>query len=173
MAFEIRSATTSDLPQIIAIMNQEILHGTANWRDEIRSLAQYSDWFESLQQNNFPLLVAVVSGTDHIAAFADYDRFREIQGYRHTVEHSVFVHPDYARQGLGKSLMLALIQSAKTQHIHVMVAAIDLENTASIYLHQQLGFKQTGLMPQVGKKFGQWRDLVLMQLNFDQDAVMK
>ena len=48
--------------------------------------------------------------------------------------------------------------------MHIMVAAIDSENTGSIVLHQQLGFIQTGYMPQVGQKFGQWRDLVLMQL---------
>ncbi len=50
---------------------------------------------------------------------------------------------------------------------HVMVAAIDHENQASIVLHEKLGFKQTGYMPEVGQKFGKWRDLVLMQLNLD------
>ena len=60
-----------------------------------------------------------------------------------------------------------LIEHAKQHKIHVMIAAIDHENFGSIHLHTQLGFKQTGYMPQVGQKFGQWRDLVLMQLNFE------
>ena len=72
--------------------------------------------------------------------------------------------PNYARQGLGKALMQQLIHLATQQHMHVMVAAIDSENMGSIVLHQQLGFIQTGYMPQVGQKFGKWRDLVLMQL---------
>lgn len=65
-------------------------------------------------------------------------------------------------------MLLRLIDIAKNQGMHVMVAAIDSENTASIHLHQKLDFVQTGYMPQVGEKFGQWRDLVLMQLNLDQ-----
>ena len=60
--------------------------------------------------------------------------------------------------------MLELIHHAQQQKIHVMVAAIDHANQASIVLHEKLGFVQTGYMPQVGQKFGQWRDLVLMQL---------
>ncbi len=60
--------------------------------------------------------------------------------------------------------MRRLIEHARQQNIHVMVAAIDHANTASIALHEKPGFQQTGYLPQVGKKFGQWRDLVLMQL---------
>ena len=48
--------------------------------------------------------------------------------------------------------------------MHVMIAGIDHGNSASIALHKKLGFKQTGYMPEVGQKFGEWRDLVLMQL---------
>ncbi len=169
MRFDIRPACVDDLPQILAILNQEILTGNANWNEDPKSLPQFQQWFTQLQAQNFPLLVAVCAGTATIAAYADYDLFRQIQGYRHTVEHSVFVHPDYYRQGLGKRLMQALIEIAQSQDIHVMVAAIDHSNIASIELHQQLGFQQTGYMPQIGKKFGQWRDLVLMQLNFESD----
>jgi len=167
MSFDIRPARAEDLPQIMAIMNAEILTGTANWSEDPRTLIEYQTWFTRLQAENHPLLVAQVEGSAVIAAYADYDVFRQIRGYKQTVEHSVFVHPDYARQGLGKRLMLALIEIAKTQNMHVMVAAIDRENTGSIHLHAQLGFQQTGCMPQVGQKFGQWRDLVLMQLLLD------
>lgn len=169
MQFKLRPAIADDLEQIMAIFNQEILHGTANWRDEPRSLEQMQQWFARLQQQQFPLIVAQLVGSDQIAGYADYDTFREISGYKHTVEHSVFVDPSYARQGLGKKLMQALIDTAKAQQLHIMVAAIDAENHASIRLHEALGFVQTGLMPQVGQKFGQWRDLALLQLNLDQE----
>lgn len=168
MQFTIRPATVHDLVQIMAIFNQEILHGTANWRVEPRSLEQMQQWFKRLQQQQFPLIVAEVWGTGIIAGYADYDTFREIAGYKQTVEHSVFVDPTYARQGLGKKLMLVLIDVAKSQNIHIMVAAIDAQNHASIRLHEALGFEHIGLMPQVGQKFGQWRDLALLQLNLDE-----
>ena len=102
-----------------------------------------------------------------IAGYADYAAFRNFSGYRHTVEHSLYISPEYARQGLGKCLLQHLIAYAKQQGKHVMVAGIDHGNAASIALHQQFGFRQTGYMPQVGEKFGEWRDLVLMQLVLD------
>src|SRR5690606_37674702 len=97
-----------------------------------------------------------------------YDQFRSIQGFQQTVEHSIFLNPDYAGQGLGSKLLQYLIGQAQVQKLHIMVAAIDSENTSSIRLHEKLGFVQTAYMPQVGQKFGQWRDLVLLQLNLDQ-----
>ena len=64
--------------------------------------------------------------------------------------------------------MHKLIELATAQGFHIMIGAIDSENTASLVLHQHLGFVQTGYLPQVGQKFGQWRDLVLMQRQLDE-----
>ena len=166
MGFLIRPAQPQDLEHILKIYNAEILNGTATWNSTPKSIEDFQNWFKSLTEQLFPLFVAEHSETKHIAGYADYSSFRQISGFKHTVEHSVFIHPDFIGQGLGKALMLKLIEYARQNYIHVMIAAIDHENTASIHLHEQLGFKQTGYMPQVGQKFGMWRDLVLMQLNF-------
>ena len=165
--YHIRFATRDDLDSILAIYNAEILHGTANWNDQAVTLQQYQQRFQDLAQQQFPMLV-VEDQQQHIAGYAYYSAFRSISGYQQTIEHSVFIDPTYARQGLGKALMQQLIHLAQQQNHHVMVAAIDSENQGSILLHQQLGFVQTGYMPQVGKKFGQWRDLVLMQLTLEE-----
>ncbi|WP_089606094.1 GNAT family N-acetyltransferase [Acinetobacter piscicola] len=167
MNFQLRPAQVSDLEHIMHIYNHEISTGLATWNSQLKTLEDYQQWFLDLEQQQFPLFVAEEISTQKIAGYADYSSFRHINGYKQTVEHSVYIDPQFARQGLGKALMLKLIEHAKQHHIHVMVAAIDYENVGSIYLHEQLGFKQTGYMPQVGQKFGQWRDLVLMQLNFD------
>ena len=167
MDFQIRPAQIQDLEQILNIYNAEILNGTATWNDREKSLDDFHHWFNNLIAQQFPLFVAEDLESKRIAGYADYSSFRQIHGFKHTVEHSVFIHPDFTRQGLGKALMLKLIDYAKQHHIHVMVAAIDHANKASIVLHDQLGFKQTGYMPEVGQKFGQWRDLVLMQLILD------
>ncbi|MCX5468787.1 GNAT family N-acetyltransferase [Acinetobacter nematophilus] len=167
MNFQIRPAKISDLPEIMQIYNQEIKTGLATWNSQLKTLDDYQHWFLELEQNQFPIFVVEEISTHAIAGYADYSSFRAINGYKQTVEHSVYIDPTYARQGLGKRLMLKLVEHAQQQGVHVMVAAIDHENAASIYLHQQLGFKQTGYMPQVGQKFGVWRDLVFMQLNFD------
>ena len=167
MDFLLRPAQISDLEQILAIYNAEILDGTANWNNTTKSSADFQTWFSSLMAQQFPLFVAEHRTSKKIAGYADYSAFRQIHGFKQTVEHSVFIHPDFSRQGLGKALMLKLIDHAQQHKIHVMVAAIDHENKASIVLHEKLGFVQTGYLPQIGQKFGQWRDLVLMQRILD------
>ncbi len=166
--FQIRFATADDLEAILAIYNAEILNGTANWNDQAVSLADYQQRFQSMQQQQFPMIVVEDQHRQQVAGYAYYAAFRAISGYRQSIEHSVFIDPGYARQGLGKALMQQLIHLATQQNMHIMVAAIDSENKGSIVLHEQLGFVQTGYMPQVGQKFGQWRDLVWMQLQLTQ-----
>lgn len=167
MTFEIRPAKIADLNRIRDIYNHEVLHQLANWNDQAFDAQHFEHWFKELQSKNFPLFVIVELDTQQIAGYADYSSFRSIVGFKQTVEHSIFIDPAYARRGLGLTLLTYLIEHARSHHVHVMVAAIDHENLASIKLHEKLGFKHTGYMPQVGQKFGQWRDLVLMQLNFD------
>ena len=167
MNFIIRPAKLCDIPQIMHIYNAEIEHGVATWNNTPKSLEEYQQWFTDLALNNFPLFVAEQAETQTIGGYTEYSSFRNFNGYHQTVEHAVYIHPNFARQGLGKALMSKLIEHAKMNNIHVMVAAIDHENAGSIHLHEQLGFKHTGYMPQVGQKFGKWRDLVLMQLNFN------
>ncbi|RZJ23159.1 MULTISPECIES: GNAT family N-acetyltransferase [unclassified Acinetobacter] len=167
MDFLIRPAQRQDLEQILKIYNAEILNGTVTWNSTPKSIEDFQHWFSDLITQQFPLLVAEHPESKQITGYADYSSFRQIQGFKQTVEHSVFIHPDFQGQGLGKTLMLKLMNHARQNQIHVMVAAIDHENQASIVLHEKLGFKQTGYMPEVGQKFGKWRDLVLMQLNLN------
>jgi phosphinothricin acetyltransferase len=86
------------------------------------------------------------------------------------VETTVYVRPDAHRRGLGAGLMQALIERARAQGLHAMIAAVDAQNPASIRLHERLGFQIVGRMPEVGAKFGRWLDLVLLQLRLDQAA---
>ncbi|MNN83269.1 N-acyltransferase YncA [compost metagenome] len=83
------------------------------------------------------------------------------------MEHSVYVRNDQRGKGIGPLLMEALIVRARVQGLHVMVAAIESGNAASIRLHERVGFVTTGQMPQVGRKFGRWLDLTFMQLVLD------
>ncbi len=164
MSYIIRPATEQDLPEILEIYNAEILNGLATWNEQPYDLKYFQTWLKQLQQQNFPVFVIEDSIKNKVAGYADYASFRNFSGYKYSVEHSVYISPEYAKQGLGKRLMLHLIEHAKLNNMHVMIAGIDHENIGSIELHKKLGFVQTGYMPQVGQKFGKWRDLVLMQL---------
>lgn len=97
-----------------------------------------------------------------MAGFASYGPFRAKEGYRFTVEHTVYVDPLRHRQGVGRTLMTRLIQIAETNGVHVLVGGIDAENIASIRLHEALGFNVSGRLPQTGTKFGRWLDLVFV-----------
>lgn len=81
------------------------------------------------------------------------------------------MHAGHRGSGIGRSLITALTGRARALGKHVMVAAIDAGNPASIALHARLGFVEVGRMPQVGCKFGRWLDLVWMQLQLDDRRV--
>jgi phosphinothricin acetyltransferase len=111
------------------------------------------------------VLVAEAEGT--VLGYATFGDWRAWDGYRHTVEHSVYVRADRRGGGIGRALMAALIDRARGLGKHVMVAGIEAGNTGSIRLHEALGFRQVGLLPQVGAKFGVWLDLAFLQLVLD------
>jgi L-amino acid N-acyltransferase YncA len=103
-----------------------------------------------------------------VIGFATYGDFRAWPGYAQTVEHSLYVAPEHQRQGTGGLLLEALVARARADRLHVMVAGIAADNAASIALHAMLGFAEVGRMPEIGRKFDRWLDLVLMQLILDE-----
>ena len=162
----IQDATATDLPAILAIYNDAVQHTTAIWNETLVDLANRQTWLNERNAAGFPVLVAHNDAGD-VVGYASYGTWRAIEGFRHTVEHSVYVSSDQRGQGLGPLLMQALIERAQAAGLHVMVAAIESGNSASIRLHERLGFVTSGQMPQVGRKFGRWLDLTFMQLNLE------
>lgn len=161
----IRFATKEDCAAIAEIYNHAVLHTAAIWNDKTVDADNRIAWFEARQFADFPVLVSEENGT--VTGYSSYGDWRAFEGFRHTVEHSVYVHPDHQGKGLGRALLSALIEEARRRGKHVMVAGIESQNAASLHLHKTLGFVTTGQMPQVGTKFGRWLDLTFMQLQLD------
>ncbi|MBA4798915.1 GNAT family N-acetyltransferase [Rhizobium rosettiformans] len=161
----LRDATEADLPAILAIYNHAVAETTAIWNEILVDLDNRKAWYDLRQARGFPILVAEVEG--RIAGYASYGDWRPFDGFRQSVEHSVYVEKDHYGRGLGKALMSALIERARAGNIHVMVAAIEAGNTGSIALHKSLGFRLVGTHHEVGKKFGRWLDLTMMELKLD------
>ena len=159
----ILDATPADLPAILAIYNEAVEHTTAIWNETQVDLANRQAWLAERTAAGFPVLVAH-DDAGSVLGYASYGTWRSIEGFRQTVEHSVYVRSDQRGQGIGPLLMQALIARAQQAKLHVMVAAIESGNDASIRLHERLGFVTSGQMPQVGRKFGRWLDLTFMQL---------
>ncbi len=157
----IRPATLADLSAIAAIYNDAVLNTTAIWNDAVVDADNRRAWLEGRGKQGYPVLVAEVAGA--VAGYGSFGDFRAFDGYRHTVEHSVYVADGYRRRGIAEGLILALAAEARRLGKHVMVGGIAADNAASIALHAKLGFIETGRMPEVGTKFGRWLDLVFMQ----------
>jgi phosphinothricin acetyltransferase len=158
---EVRDATEADLPAILAIINEATLNTTAVWGIQPTTLEARHAWWQERIQAGFPVLVASEGNT--VLGFASYGTFRPWEGYKHTVEHSVYVDATARGKGVGRVLLSALIDHATANGKHVMVAGIDASNTVSIRLHAALGFTTAGTLLQVGRKFDRWLDLLFMQ----------
>jgi phosphinothricin acetyltransferase len=79
------------------------------------------------------------------------------------MEHSIYIHPEFQKQGIGKLLLTELIDLATKNNVHVLIGGIDASNQNSIEFHKQFGFEIVGRMNEVGYKFDRWLDLVWMQ----------
>ncbi|MEV7384642.1 N-acetyltransferase family protein [Streptomyces sp. NPDC091215] len=163
----VRPARPGDAEAVRAIRNHAIEHSTALWTETPQSPAEGAVWFAAHLERG-SALVAEVAG--EVAGFAAYGPWRELTGYRHTVEDSVYVREGRQGLGIGSALLAALIASAREAGHHVVIAGIEAENTASVRLHERFGFEQVGTVREVGTKFGRWLDLTLMRLPLGRDG---
>lgn len=163
---QIRDARDGDTAAIAAIYNHAVSETTAIWNETLVDAANRLAWLTERRRQGYPVLVAV-DGHDRVLGYASFGDWRAFDGYRHTVEHSVYVGKHNQGAGIGRALMQALILRARDLGKHVMVAGIEAGNAGSIRLHLALGFQQVGLMQEVGAKFGKWLDLTFMQLKLD------
>lgn len=166
---DIRDARPADAEGIAAIYNDAVAHTTAIWNDATVDAADRAAWIAARQASGYPVLVAVDRG-DTVVGYASFGDWRAFDGYRHTVEHSVYVRSDQRGGGIGRALMLTLIERARGLGKHVMVAGVEAGNEGSLRLHERLGFEHAGTLRQVGTKFGAWLDLTFLQLMLDDRA---
>lgn len=164
----IRDATLADAAAILPIHNHAVLSTTAVWNESESDLAGREAWLTAREASGFPVLVAEIDGT--VAGYASFGDFRAWDGYRLTVEHSIYVDPARHRAGVGRALLAALIGRARSMGKHAMIAGIEAGNEGSIALHRACGFREVGRLPEVGAKFGRWLDLVFLQLTLDDRA---
>ncbi len=162
MEITLRSAKKEDVPVILEISNHAILHTTANYEYEPKSLDYQMDWFENRVAAGFPIIVA--THNDQVVGYGSFGKFRSRRGYDNTIEHSVYVHHEHRGKNIGHQLMQELINIAKAQNYHVMIAVVDNLNQGSLRFHKQFGFVEVGKFKEIGYKFDQWLDVYFLQL---------
>ncbi len=162
----IRNANQEDLPALLAIHNEAIRTLDAIWIEHEESLEDRQNWFIERRAAGFPVVVAV-DDNGRTLGYGSYGSYRSREGYRGTVEHSVYLFADARGNGVGKALLNHLIGQARADGFHAMVAVIDANNAISIAMHEKFGFESAGVLRQVGQKHGKWLDLIQMVLLLD------
>jgi phosphinothricin acetyltransferase len=157
----IRLATPADLPAINEIYNYYVLNSTCTYQEEPSTDAEREIWFIAHGPKH-PITVADADGA--IVGWASLSPFHPRSAYRGTLENSIYVHHDRQRQGIGNALLLDCIERAKSIGHHTIIAGIDLEQAASVHIHQRAGFEKVAHLKEVGFKFGRWLDVVYLQL---------
>ena len=162
MEIKIRPYRSNDAETIVTILNYYIENSTALYDYECRTMTGQQKIFEEKLAKGFPVIVATID--DSVVGFGYYSEFRFREAYKFTVEHSVYVAPKEHGKGIGKVIMQHLIDLAKQQQLHTMIAVIDSENLSSITFHEQFGFVTVGNIKESGFKFDRWLHSVIMQL---------
>lgn len=170
MRIIIRDAEDADLSATLEIYNDLVAETTVTWALEPESLEGRRNWVAARRHRGFPVLVAVDEDSGVIAGIGTYGDFRDSlakPGYRYTVEHSIHIRKGWCGHNIGALLLEELVNRARLQGMHVIVAVVDGENEGSIRFHKRHGFTETARMPEIGRKFDRWLDLVILQRLID------
>jgi phosphinothricin acetyltransferase len=154
----IRYGEVSDLPKLTAIYNHYVINSPATFDLEPLQAEKRAGWFAEFgRAGRYRLFVAERDG--EVVGYAHTRRFRERPAYDITVESTAYCAHDAVGQGAGSALYAALFQAIAAEDVHLVIAGITLPNDASVALHEKFGFSLSGVMHEVGRKFGRFWDV--------------
>jgi len=160
----VRNSRDADVPAMLAIYLEHIRKGV-DPHDESDFEPPDADDIKrrrkSMLRRKMPHIVAEQGGV--VLGYAYAVPFRKRPAYRYTVKHSIYIHGDHLRRGLGRRLMEALVDACAAAGFRQMIGYIDAANAASLAIHEKFGFRRVGFLPEVGFKFGRWTDTVMVQ----------
>jgi phosphinothricin acetyltransferase len=163
----IRLATADDLPAINDIYNYYVHRSTCTYQLEPETLEARQKWFATHPPDKYPVTVGQIASEKHgseVVAWGSLSKFRERAAYAPSVEASIYVRHDLHRRGIGRLLLLDLIQRAKALGFHTLIGGVSADQTASLRLQESLGFQRVAHLKEVGYKFGQRLDVIFLQL---------
>lgn len=162
MTLTIRPSRDDDVAAITAIYAHHVLHGTGTFETEAPSPADMAARRADVLGKNLPYLVAEEDG--EVLGFAYCNWFKPRPAYRFSAEDSIYMAESARGKGLGAKLLAALSQAAEAVGVRKLIAVIgDSANVGSVGVHRAQGFTHVGVLKDCGWKFGQWRDVVLME----------
>jgi L-amino acid N-acyltransferase YncA len=164
---QLRRATLEDASQIHAIFTHYVLNSVATYYYNPPPFDLIKHKIErSIANERFPFFVAVES--DKVLGYAYGSEYRVLDGYNHTIEDSIFIHPEYQQRGLGRKLLGALVEECKRLGYRRLIAVFGSgrdELPGTFKLHEAFGFREVGRLVGVGEKFGRSLDTPILQLD--------
>ncbi len=160
-----RAAQYRDLPAMMALLNHEIVSGVNIFRIAPISPEQAEKWWGLHGAGRYHAIVACPADDTQVVGWATLGPHSAYEGYDRTAEISVWVAAAVRRRGVGQRLIQTLLSSCPQRNIRTVISRIEANNQASLKLHERCGFKQVGLLEDVGEKMGQSLSVVLMQCN--------
>ena len=161
----VRNSRDVDVPAMLAIYLHHIRRGVDPGIEENEFETPDAEDLKrrrkSMQRRKMPHILADDGGV--VVGYAYAVPFRRRPAYRYCVKHSIYVHNDHLRRGIGRLLMSALIDSCAAAGFRQMIGYIDAANRASLGLHESFGFRKVGYLPSIGYKFGHWTDTAMVQ----------
>lgn len=156
----LRPAGAEDHPAILALWNPVIRATTITFTSEEKTAEGLGAMIAARRAAGHEFLVAERGGA--VLGLATYSQFRAGDGYRHALEHTILLAEAARGQGVGRALMVRLEDHARAGGGHLLIAGVSGENAAGLAFHRRIGFDTLAVIPEAGRKFGRWLDLVLM-----------
>lgn len=153
-------AQAQDASEIASLWNHYVENTTATFRSALYDAAEIEGIIALCRENDWPFLVA---RNEALLGFALYKQYRGGDGYRHTMEHTIYLSTSARGRGVGRKLMEALEKHARFREVHSFIGGVTYANKESIAFHEKMGFRVEGRVPEVAKKFGEWHEIAFMQ----------
>jgi phosphinothricin acetyltransferase len=158
----LRLARIDDAEATRQIYNAEVRSSTVTFDLVPRSLEEQRQWLTA--RSGAHAVVVAEDEADGVVGFASLSPWGKRPAYNTSVEDSVYVHRRHRRRGVGKLLLGQLLDVATAHGFHAVFARIVGGHEGSIRLHESFGFAVVGTEREVGRKFGRWLDVVVMEL---------
>lgn len=156
----IRPAESADIPAVLALWNPYIRDTLVTFSSEEKTPESLAALMATRRAVGQEFFLAV---EDRLLGFVTYAQFRGGNGYAQAMEHTIILAADVAGKGVGRALMAHLESHARAGGVHTLLAGVSAGNPAGVAFHERVGFTVIARIPEVGRKFGQWWDLILMQ----------
>ena len=156
----VRGAIPADLPAITRIYNEAIRTTTATFDTKPQTLKQRSSWFRKHGKSH-PIIVAELHG--EVVGWACLSPWSDRTAYDSTAETSFYVKSEFRGQGIGRQLKAGIVEKARRLGFHSLIARVAEGSDASLRINEAAGFRQVGILKEVGRKFGRLIDVHILQ----------